>query len=188
MRANIETTAARAAASSGGLLVAAALAFSLATTGCVEEEPRLELFPSGIMKGNPVDTTEPGELPEGTLVAFGLKLPRRMKLVAKMDDAVFAVGQMRLEHVANYIRRRVDTDEVDTGPSKTRFVGAKVRGGDKTVDVEVALVSRGVQVVVGPAVPAARRQKEERSPPSFLATNLCSRKVERRCKSAQASA
>lgn len=148
MRANIETTAARAAASSGGLLVAAALAFSLASVGCVEEEPRLELFPSGIMRGNPVDTTEPGELPEGTLVAFGLKLPRRMKLVAKMDDAVFAVGQMRLEHVANYIRRRVDTEEVDTGPSKTRFVGAKVRGGDKTVDVEVALVSRGVQVVV----------------------------------------
>ena len=50
--------------------------------------------------------------------------------------------------MANYIRRRVDTEEVDTGPSKTRFVGAKVRGGDKTVDVEVALVSRGVQVVV----------------------------------------
>ena len=146
MHANIESTAARAAASSGGLLVAAALAFAL--TGCVDEEPRLELLPSGIAHGNPVDTTEPGELPEGTLVAFGLKLPRRMKLVAKMDDAVFAVGQMRLEDVANYIRRRVDTDEVDTGPSKTRFVGAKVRGGDKTVDIEVAIVPRGVQVVV----------------------------------------
>ena len=151
MRASIKPTAARAAASSGGLLVAAALAFAL--VGCVEEEPRLELFPSGVMRGNPVDTTEPGELPEGTLVAFGLKLPRRMKMVAQMDDAVFVVGQMRLEHVANYIRRRVDTDEVDTGPSKTRFVNAKVRGGDKTVDVEVALVPRGVQVVVRDRTP-----------------------------------
>jgi hypothetical protein len=141
-------TAARAAASSGGLLVAAALAFSFSLTGCLQEEERKELLPSGVAVGHPVDTTIPGELPEGTIVAFGLKLPRRMTVIAQMDDSLFAVGAMRLEHVSNYIRSRVDAEKVETGPSKTVFREAKVRGGDKTVEVEVSLVSRGVQVVV----------------------------------------
>lgn len=140
--------AARAAASSGGLLAAAALAFLALQPGCLQDEERKELLPSGIAVGHPVDTTVPGELPEGTFDAFGLKLPRRMKIVAQMDDAVYAVGTMRLEHVTNYVRSRVDTDEIETGPTATIFSDAKVRGGDKTLQVQVSLVSRGIQIIV----------------------------------------
>jgi hypothetical protein len=113
------------------------------------DEPAKQLLPSGVMAGNPIDTTVEGELPEGQVEAFGLILPRRMRIVAQMNDAVFVEGQLRLEHVSNFIRRRVDSDQIETGPSKTVFAEARVKAAPKNVvEVEVSIVARGVRVIV----------------------------------------
>lgn len=80
----------------------------------------------------PVDHTLPGELAEGTETAFGLRLPREMAVTARFTDAVFARGPVAPEHVANFVRARVVAEHIETGPSKTLFVRAKVSRKDLT--------------------------------------------------------
>lgn len=96
-----------------------------------------------------VDSVPEGELAEGDLDAFGLKLPRSMKLKASMPDTVFATAALSLERVSNYIRSRVEAERIETAPKKTVFIGAKIDGGKRKLHIEViALSSNIVDVVV----------------------------------------
>ncbi len=72
----------------------------------------------------PLDTTLPGELAEGTHKAFGLAVPRRMKVYGNFNSVVFASGFVPVEDVANYVRKRVTAERVETGPTKTVFLRA----------------------------------------------------------------
>jgi len=76
----------------------------------------------------PVDRALPGELAEGTDRAFGLLLPRVMKVRGSFDDVVFASGDVPVDQVANYVRQRVTADKVETGAAKTLFSRATVKG------------------------------------------------------------
>src|SRR4051794_12396343 len=64
----------------------------------------------------PVDQLLPGELAEGTEVAFGLKLPRKMQVSARFADVVVGKTDVPSDQVANYVRQRVSADRVVTGP------------------------------------------------------------------------
>jgi hypothetical protein len=75
----------------------------------------------------PVDRTLPGELAEGSLRAFGLPLPRVMKVKGSFDEVVFASGNAPAHQVANYVRQRVIADKIVTGPEKTVFSRASVK-------------------------------------------------------------
>lgn len=75
----------------------------------------------------PVDRALPGELAEGTERAFGLLLPRVMKLQGGFDNVVFASGDVPADEVANYVRQRVTADKVETGAAKTLFSRASVK-------------------------------------------------------------
>ncbi|APR81866.1 Hypothetical protein A7982_07215 [Minicystis rosea] len=76
----------------------------------------------------PVDQALPGELAEGTVIAFGLTLPRIMTIRGRFDDVVFATGDAAADQVANYVRQRVTADKIETGPEKTLFTRATVKG------------------------------------------------------------
>jgi hypothetical protein len=134
------------------LLLASVTLGALALGGCREETEPPGLPPP---RQTPVDTTLPGELAEGTEVAFGLKLPRDLEIEARFDDAVIAVGRVPLEYVANYVRDRVDSDRVETGPSRTVFDEASPKAdAQKTVRIEVTRRARGdVQLVVRDRTP-----------------------------------
>jgi hypothetical protein len=102
----------------------------------------------------PRDTTKPGEIAEGTEQAFGLLLPRDMVVTARLPDAVYATGNLPLVPLTNYVRERLLSQRVDTGPEKTVFAGAAIKA-DPTRRVEVEVLSRRgkVQVVVRDRTP-----------------------------------
>lgn len=92
----------------------------------------------------PVDRLAPGELQPGTEKAYGLVLPRKLKVIQRFSDAVHAAGPLKAEDVANYIRKRVSVYRVELGATGTIFPDAKIRGGDKqrTYRITVSAVGR----------------------------------------------
>jgi len=128
-----------------GLLLPVALVFSVAA-GCKREEP----FQRGPPEwqppvAGPIDETAPGELAEGKEEAFGLVLPKRLKVNRRFDDAVFASGNPTADQVATYFRGRVTAKNVQTGPSKTLFEQARLApsvprpnaGSERVLRIEV---------------------------------------------------
>jgi hypothetical protein len=134
--------------------VAAVAVVAAMAVGCPgkKEQPR-QILPAPI--GSVViDTADELELPPGDVEAFGLKLPRGMSVKARFPDAVYAHADMGLEPIGNYMRAHVEAGRVDTGPAKTVFDKAKVKGDTHVVRVEVTLVSRErVEVVVRDETP-----------------------------------
>ncbi len=122
--------------------------------GCGKKEEPRQILPAPI--GSVViDTAGELELPAGDVEAFGLKLPRGMSVKARFPDAVYALADIGLEPIGNYVRTHVEGAKVETGPAKTVFEQAKVKGdGSHVVRVEVTLVSRErVEVVVRDETP-----------------------------------
>jgi hypothetical protein len=101
-----------------------------------------------------VDHTRDGEVAEGRELAFGLRLPRDARVLARFDDSVHARGPLGLEPTANYVRARVRADRIDTGPAKTVFAGAKPKGDpERVVRVEVIALDREVEIIVRDETP-----------------------------------
>ncbi|MBI4704625.1 MAG: hypothetical protein HY744_26270 [Deltaproteobacteria bacterium] len=101
-----------------------------------------------------VDTTEEGELAEGTERAFGLVLPREMRVAARFPDEVFAGGEVRFEAASNFVRQRVAAEHVETGPVRTVFVRAHPKAEPKReLHVIVTRKAGGVELVVRDQTP-----------------------------------
>jgi hypothetical protein len=131
--------------------IAVAVTGVLAALACGCDEPAVDApaAPAETSRSTPVDTTKPGEIAEGKEQAFGLVLPRDMRITTRIGDTVMTVGRLPFEHVANYVRERVDALQVNIGPSRTQFKNAVVRADNsKVVEVEVVVVRDGVQIVV----------------------------------------
>lgn len=142
-----------------GLVLALAV-----VAGCGKEEEPKVLLPMALRRPTPVDSTLPGEMAEGREKAFGFPMPRDMKIIARMEKVWTAETTMSLESVANYVRARVETDKVETGPSRTVFMEAKPRyDASKTVKVTVARKSGKTLLIVRDKtrVPAEKGLTEE---------------------------
>ncbi|WP_156338669.1 hypothetical protein [Chondromyces crocatus] len=116
---------------------------ALALNGCRSKaEPAPAPAPSEIQP-NPmlVDQTAPGELAEGTELAFGLAIPRKLHVRFRFPDEVVANGNVPAEQLANYVRQRVRADKVETGPAKTVFTGVTV-DKNPTRQLRIEVVSR----------------------------------------------
>lgn len=130
-------------------LVPAALLVSALALGCDEAQQTAPPPVAPPTASAPIDTTAPGELAEGKERAFGLPIPRDMRIKARLDDTWYAEGPFGLEDVANYVRARVLPSRVDRGPNKTVFVDATLLDDPKKrVQVEVARVHGRVEMVV----------------------------------------
>lgn len=125
---------------------AIALALSLVGGGCRARSQPAELEvpgpPPPAPAPVPVDRVLPGELAEGTEKAFGLPLPRVMIVRARFDDALFGMADVPPDTLANYIRQRVSANKVETGPVKTVFSRATVRG-QPGVQLDIEVFSHG---------------------------------------------
>jgi hypothetical protein len=69
--------------------------------------PVLEPSASSTTSVVPVDHLAPNELLEGDAKAFGLVLPRGVRIDNAFDDVVFASGEVNREAVVKYIRTHV---------------------------------------------------------------------------------
>jgi len=106
------------------------------------------------MRTAPVDHLRPGEIAEGTESAFGLPIPRDMRIRERYAESVYAVGRVGFEPLANYVRERVEAKRVDTGPAKTVFVGAVLKSDPgRRVHVEVRRGGGLVELVVRDETP-----------------------------------
>jgi hypothetical protein len=69
----------------------------------------------------PIDHLAPGELLEGTDKAFGMILPRGVRVVHGFDDLVIASGSPPADKVTNYVRARVRDGKITVGARATVF-------------------------------------------------------------------
>lgn len=124
----------------------ATVALLLFAVACsAEEEEPLLLYP-GVIPTQPLDVVEAGELAPGTESAFGLELPREMRVQAKLEDAWHAKGNLHFDDVANFVRRRVLARKEETGPTKTVFVDAAILGDPQERRVQVEVSKRDAKV------------------------------------------
>jgi hypothetical protein len=89
------------------------------------------------------DQLLPGEIAPGPDNAFGLAVPRRMRLLARFPDAVFAEGELPVEDVASYVEKRVAAESVEKGPAKTVFLRAAVKDAPGRA-LRVEVIARGL--------------------------------------------
>jgi hypothetical protein len=129
-------------------LVVAAAALVLASCK-PKEERRAPPPPAPSAPVTPPDKLRPGELAEGAIDAFGLKLPRLLSVDATFPDATFASGDVRAEHVAGYVRERVIAEHEDKADVKTVFTGATVKTApSRRLRIEVVARRGGTQLIV----------------------------------------
>ena len=110
--------------------VVAALALAT-TSGCRRRPPpesgEVVAASAQAASARPADHALPDEIAEGKERAFGLAIPRQMRVIGRFDDVVFATGDVAPELVANYVRQRVIAAHVETGPAKTVFTGVTLK-------------------------------------------------------------
>jgi len=106
---------------------------------CSKPQDKAQVVPSASASAVPVDRLEPNELGESSDSAFEFKLPRGMAIQNRMPSEVYAVGKLKPEHVANYVRKRVLVNAVELGAVRTVFDRVKVIGAtvDRPVRIEV---------------------------------------------------
>ncbi len=130
-------------------IACAALALAPGCKRKAADEPNGPVAAAPAATPLPVDRTAPNEVAEGTDDAFGLKLPRYMRITARFSDTMFAEGPLAPERVANYVRQRVSAKHVDTGPAKTVFTGAEPKGSPgKALRVEVLARPGSTEIMV----------------------------------------
>ena len=93
----------------------------------------------------PVDRLEPGELAPGNTVVFGFRLPRDLTLERRFPDAAHAVGRVRPEHVANYVRQQVVVQHVEVGAGRTVFPRVRIKGGDAKKMYRIEVIADGAE-------------------------------------------
>jgi hypothetical protein len=119
-------------------------ALAIATMGGCKRRPRPaphEAPPVAAASARPADHALPDEIAEGSEKAFGLPIPRQMRVVGRFEDVIFASGDVAPELVANYVRQRVIAAHVETGPAKTVFTGVTLKI-DPARTLRVDVISR----------------------------------------------
>ncbi|HEY1958974.1 MAG TPA: hypothetical protein VGH28_25350 [Polyangiaceae bacterium] len=127
-----------------------ALLFALALVACGHDDVTVVGAASAHPSASavPVDHLASGELLEGSAKAFGLVLPRRMKIDAAFADVVYASGPVESESLVRYVRARVREGKLVrpdfAGDGRTTFDHVKVP----------AMPDKEFVVTVGPALGA----------------------------------
>jgi hypothetical protein len=102
------------------------------------------------------DRLAPGELLEGSDRAFGLTLPRGLRIEESFAAVVFARGPLKATDVANYVRSRVSGGSVTVGAAATVFNGVFAATDPTrplTIHVEALPRGDGARVEVRDATP-----------------------------------
>jgi hypothetical protein len=127
--------------------------FALSAAACKKEETVdttiVDRPPPPVVDAAPPDHLGEGELLEGTQKAFGILLPRRLKIDQAFVDVVFASGEARPDAVANYIRARVRMGTVHIGAANTLFERVQVpENPGREISIRVATGDNGRGCVV----------------------------------------
>jgi hypothetical protein len=122
---------------------AGAVLLLAAPCGCESDRP---VVPAGVTSAQPhasappLDRLAPGELAPGTARAFGLLLPRDLRVEAQFLKETRATGDVSPEALANYVRQRVTPARVELGAARTVFLDTLIQGGPPNHVFEIEVV------------------------------------------------
>ncbi len=139
-----------------GVLLAAALC-----AACSKPDPTPVTAPAAV-SAQASDRLEPNEIAEGEENAFGLRLPRELRVLTREPFSVYGEGEIPSDKVANYVRKRVVGDSAEHGSAKTVFHKAEALGIENPVPVRIEVVHLGSRT--GLAIYDLRPQKIDLPP------------------------
>ena len=79
-------------------------------------------------EATPADHLAPGELVEGTSLAFGIPLPRDMRVTQSFVDLVSATGPVSVHALARYLGARLEGGTLREGTESATFEQVTARG------------------------------------------------------------
>ena len=141
----------------GWLGVAALLAL---TVGCGRSPS--DGTPTGAPQGSvglaplqpPVDHLAPGELLEGPDHAFGIALPRGLKIDATFATVVYASGALAVDPLVHYFQGHVQDGDLRQGPTSATFNNVRALGGNgPPLAIHVVFVRERVDVEISDETP-----------------------------------
>jgi len=114
--------------------------------------------PAPSVVATPVDQLAPGELVEGPEEAFGVKLPRDLKVERRYPDTVYASGPMNVHALVEYFRPRLRDGALREGKDAATFEHVHVPGQpglEARVHIVVGLGATRVEIanVTPPPMP-----------------------------------
>jgi hypothetical protein len=143
-----------------GLPVALAI-----SVGC-GRAPAPAVRPDAAASAVPVDRLRPGELASGGQEAFGLLLPRGMRVTQRFAKSAYAEGDLDAGEVANFFRERVTAGRIELAGTKTVFSQVRLPGQNRDYQIDVFGGRRPCRVVVRDVTPepagSAGLSEEER--------------------------
>jgi hypothetical protein len=101
----------------------------------------------------PVDRLRPGELAPGNQEAFGILLPRGVKVDQRFEKVVYASGELDNSAVANFLRERITAGRIELGTNRTLFSGVHLGDANREYWVEVLGGPGRCRVVVRDVTP-----------------------------------
>jgi hypothetical protein len=103
----------------------------------------------------PVDRLSPDELAAGAGEIWGLKIPRDMHVEHRFPEIAFAVGPVKADALANYIRDRVIVSHVEIGAGRTIFPNARIKDGaaDHYYEIDVIPEPGGTRLQIQDLTP-----------------------------------
>ena len=128
------------------------LFISVLALGCSREEQvnKTEGSPlsagSGVLKAQAPDRLPAGQLLEGEEVAFGLRIPKGMKLT-KTRKLARASGNVNFDDLSDYVKDRLVARHAEMFGGRLVFPQAKVRGNLEGL-YEVTLINGGREQVL----------------------------------------
>lgn len=134
----------------GALWTAAALALLCA---CERSRPPLptEVAPQATPDRLPPEQQRASE----TATAFGLSLPKGMRLTRQFNDSAYFMGRMDLVSVVEHLKPHLEAQRMEIKPGYTAFENARLKGdtSEKRLRVGVSAEGPGTQVFVQNVTP-----------------------------------
>lgn len=93
--------------------------------------------------------------PSETVTAFGLSLPKGMRLTRQFDDSAYFLGRLELATVVEHLKPHLEAQRVEVKPGYTAFENARLKGdtSEKRLRVDVSAEGPGTQVFVQNVTP-----------------------------------
>lgn len=111
---------------------------SLLLVGGCRDEPTPAAPPPSVA---PLDHLGDGELLPDTEQAFGLELPRDLRVTARFDDVVQAQGRMSVESLVDHFKQRVNVAAIEMSEQQAVFPRVYIKG-DRSKRLYRIVISR----------------------------------------------
>jgi hypothetical protein len=97
----------------------------------------------------------PAEKRPPEAMAFGLSLPRGMRLTRQFNGSAYFLGELDLATVVEHLKPHLDAKRVENHPGHTVFEQAKIKGdvSERRLRVDVSAEGVGTQVYVRDVTP-----------------------------------